>query len=131
MGAWGSGNFENDAVSDWLADLAEWTSVQKAFDVVLNSAPDTYVGADACCIALGAAEIVATCFGKPPRDTPQKVIEWARANRSGCNDAMRQQAEACVRKIADGSELQELFDEGGRNEEWHADLADLLQRLAG
>jgi hypothetical protein len=129
MGAWGSGNFENDAVSDWLAELADWSSVQSALDSVLDPAPDAYVGADACCIALGAAEIVAACLGKPGR-VPEKVVQWASANREHCDERIRALANACVCRIDVESELQELFDEGGRNEEWHGHMQDLLRRLS-
>ena len=129
MGAWGPGNFENDAVSDWLGELHEWSSVEDAFAAVLDAAPDEYVGADACCIALGAAEIVAACLGRPGA-VPDTVADWVRTHRNKCDERVRALAESCTLRIEAESELQELFDEGGRNEQWHAEIQDLLRRLA-
>lgn len=129
MGAWGTGNFENDAVSDWLSELVDWSPVQRALDKVLLADANAYVGADACCIALGAAEAIAACLGRPG-EAPGRLVQWAGANRSRCDERMRVLAETCVRKIDKKSELQELFDERGQNEEWHGHLQDLLRRLS-
>jgi hypothetical protein len=129
MGAWGSGNFENDAVSDWLAGLNEWSSVRRALEAVVQVAPGAYVSTNACCIALGAAEIVAACLGNPGK-APAEVFHWAKASRNQCDEPTRVLAEESVRRIDNKSELQELFDEGGRNEEWHGHLRDLLRRLS-
>lgn len=129
MGAWGSGNFENDAVLDWLAELGDWSSLSAAFDEVLGAAPDSYIDADVCAIALGAAEIVAACLGRPG-DIPGNLGDWVQAHRGNCDEKSRASAEACARRIENSSELQELFDEGGRNIEWHAHVEGLLQRLA-
>lgn len=128
MGAWGPGNFENDAVSDWIAELKEWSSVRNALDRVNSASPGDYVGADLCCVALGAAEVVAACLGRPGV-IPQALEVWAKANQHQCDDELRRLAEACVRKVDTESELQELFDDGGRNDHWHDNLKDLLNRL--
>ena len=130
MGAWGSGNFENDAVMDWVAELADWSSVRSALNNVLHAPDDAYVDADACCVALGAAEIVAACLGRPAQKLPERARAWAAANRNQCDEQTRELAVACTRKIEAGSELQELFDEGERDEPWHAELQALLERLA-
>lgn len=128
MGAWGPGNFDNDAVSDWLAELDRWSSVDSALNEVLLAPPHAYVDADTCCVALGAAEVVAACMGRPG-NAPPKVLSFALDNGSSCNEQTRGLAELCVRKIEANSELQTLFDEGGRNDEWHMQLQDLLRRL--
>jgi hypothetical protein len=130
MGAWGPGNFDNDAVRDWFADLRDWPSVGSALTDVLHAPPVAYVSADACSIALGAAEIVAACLGRPGR-VPEKPLEWANAHRAECDEETRRLAEACARKIETDSELQKLFDEGGTYDEWHSEVRDLIQRLAG
>ena len=98
MGAWGTGNFENDAVSDWLAELVDWTSVRSALVEVLDAAPEVHVDADTCAIALGAAEAVAACLGRPGR-MPDGLVEWVRAHRKECDQQARALAEACTRRI--------------------------------
>jgi len=59
MGAWGAGNFENDAALDWVWDLRESTGlemVENAIADVLNCGD--YLDADVGCIGLAAAEVV-------------------------------------------------------------------------
>jgi hypothetical protein len=130
MGAWGPGNFENDAVSDWLAEAADWSAIERALTEVLHAASNKYVSANACCVALGAAEVVAACLGRPDDGAPPKVLELATTSARRCDAHAVALAVATVRKIETGSELQELFDEGGRNEEWHTHVQNLVRRLS-
>jgi hypothetical protein len=129
MGAWGPGNFENDAVNDWLADLSDWQDVSDALSKIVNALPGEYVGADACCVALGAAEVVAASMGRPDR-LPAHAKERMAAMRGSCDQTTRAIAETCARMIESSSELQALFDEAGRHEEWHAIVHDLIHRLS-
>jgi hypothetical protein len=117
-------------VSHWIADLKEWSSVETALAEVMSASPEEYIGADACCRALGAAEVIAACLDRPGA-VPGKLATWVRENRNKCDEKHGRLAEACVRRIDTESELQELFDEGGRNEQWHHNLEELLQRLSG
>jgi hypothetical protein len=130
MGAWGTGSFENDTAMDWLADLADPQSVRKALAAVADASSESYVDADACCRALGAAEIVAACGGKPGEKVPEKVTSWAASHPRSVDEQLRRLAKAAVDRIETGSELQELFDEGGRDEVWRATLKELVSRLA-
>jgi hypothetical protein len=59
MGAWGEGNFENDSVLDWLAELGDAAQVKAALDAVAGAPPDAYLEVDECSAALGAAEVLA------------------------------------------------------------------------
>ncbi|MCP3139190.1 DUF4259 domain-containing protein [Pyxidicoccus xibeiensis] len=130
MGAWGSGNFENDAVLDWVSTLKGWQSVKAVLEYVARASRDAYLSANVCCTSLGAAEIVAACIGQPSVESPEAVKSWVAANRNGCSDELRSLATTATRRIEAESELQELFDEGARNEEWHAVVSDLLRRLS-
>lgn len=128
MGAWGPGNFENDTVADWLSELQEWSSVEDALSAVLNAPAGAHISANDCSVALGAAELVAACLGRPGR-LPAVALEWLAARKGQCDERLRGMADSCARKIERGSELQELFDEGGRYAAWHATVEDLLRRL--
>lgn len=130
MGAWGEGNFENDSVLDWLAELGDAGQVKEALDAVAAAPPGNYLDADACCAALGAAEVVAACAGKPAGDLPEEADAWAGLGLDAGDPALRALALAAVARIGEASELQELWDEGGRNEGWRAVLKELADRLA-
>lgn len=129
MGAWGSGNFDNDDALDWLAELDGTDFVVKnALAVVAESARDARLTTGMCCCALAAAELVAARSGNPAAQIPSAAAEWA-AQRSGADSSLQDLARVAVQRIEEKSGLQELFDEGGYNKEWHAVLDDLLQRL--
>jgi Domain of unknown function (DUF4259) len=96
----------------------------------MNASSEEHVGADACCIALGATEVVAACLGRAGV-IPDRLVVWAEANQNKRDEQIRMLAEACTRKLDNQSELQELLDEGGRNEQWHTNLEELVQRLLG
>jgi hypothetical protein len=131
MGAWGSGNFENDAARDWLGDLGELNNpamVRKTLEAIVRATEKAYLKNNKCCAALAAAEVVATAAGRPGEYTPEKATAWARANAANLVDLVSI-ARAAVERIESGSELQELFDEGGRDEEWHAVVQRLIARL--
>ena len=79
MGAWGTGNFENDTALDWVWSLEEskdLSLVEDAISDVLNSGD--CLDADLGCAGLAAAEVVAALRNKPVdgrriqvgRDTP-------------------------------------------------------------
>lgn len=126
MGAWGVGHFENDTALDWVhtLDEGEVEVLRAALDVQGED-----LDADVCSEALAAAEVVAAARGAPGSELPDEVHAWLeRHGRAlGAQDAAR--AHALVERIGQRSELQELFDEGGRDAEWHAAVDGLVQRL--
>lgn len=130
MGAWGAGNFDNDTVSDWLADVHDWSALEGALRAVLALPAGCQASADVCSVALGAAEIVAACVGRPG-PLPEMALARAAAFRERCDETVRSTAERCARRIEADSELQQLWDEGGRDEEWHGHVQDLIRRLEG
>jgi len=130
MAAWGPGNFENDQVLDWLDDLDDPQTLRETLAAVVGASSESYLDADACCHALGAAEVVAACGGRPGLDVPGEVTSWAAAHPGVCDAEVRDLALAAVARIDGASELQQLFDGGGRDEGWHATLKELASRLA-
>lgn len=128
MGAWGIGNFENDDVLDWLPDTQGWADVEEALSPIALAPGDAELLAGLCAIALGAAELVAASRGGPEK-TPVQAREWARQRRDRCPEELRRIAVRVVQRIERNSELQELFDDGERNEEWHELQRELIRRL--
>ncbi len=122
MGAWGPGNWENDHALDWVADLHEWRDVEAAL-----AGPLSHAGS--CCRALAAAEVVAACVGRSSRRLPDGVEAWVAQHGAECAPDLRETAAKIVSDIGSRSELRSLFDDGGRNAEWHAIVEELRARL--
>ena len=129
MGAWGVGSFDNDEANDWLDRLGSPADLDRALRAVAEAASDQYVSFGSCVAALAAAELVAACAGRPPGDLPEAASAWIR-RRSGLLDAdLRARARSAVDRVERDSELAELFGETSVDEEWHAAVRDLLERL--
>jgi hypothetical protein len=66
-----------------------------------------------------------------PKGGDGDLDAWIEANPTNVPDALVQQAVKVLDRIqGENSELQELWDEGGRNETWHSEMDDLRKRLA-
>jgi hypothetical protein len=133
MGAWGSGNFENDTALDWVFALEESEGlglVGQAIADVLKG--DDYLDADVACIGLVAAEVVAALRNQPLDELPEEVSRWIHDHRITPNDELVNDCLAAIEKIRtdDGSELRELWEEDDDPPvEWYVVLDDLASRL--
>jgi hypothetical protein len=133
MGAWGEGNFENDAALDWALDLQRSTGlslVQQALARVLNH--DGLIEVDAGCTALAAAEVVAALRGQPMEDLPEDVAQWLASSAITPKESLVEDCLDAVDKVRrdENSELRELWEEGeDPPEEWYSVLDDLTARL--
>ena len=129
MGAWGSGNFDNDTALDWLAELDDPVLLRETLAPVAEAPDQAYLSASCCCSALAAAEVVAACCGFPAKKLPEKAAIWSSFHSDACDAQLVALAERASRRIESRSELQEVFDEGGTNEEWHGVVKELWGRL--
>jgi len=136
MGAWGSDSYDNDTANDWaygLEDVSDLSLVIGAIGPVATRGDD-YLDSDEACEAIAACEVIARLKGNwGKRDAYTETIDnWVQAHPIAPPDELVQQAlKAIDRILASPSELMELWDEGGFNEEWHAKMADLRARIAG
>lgn len=133
MGAWGPGNFENDAALDWLADLVESDDsalVSEALRQITEASSDLRLRTNDCCDALAAAETVAACQGRRAADLPEELVHWVDSHSRDFDTRQLALAEQAVRRIEERSELQELFDEGEPNLDWHRVVRELIARLS-
>ena len=132
MGAWGEKAFENDSALDWLNDL-ESEGVDALRDL-LERVADTdeadYLDFDDGAPAVAAAEIVAAARGRGRDRLTKPVIAWLDANADDLvEEDLMLAARAVERVVAGNSELRELWEDGGADSPWHADVRTLLTRL--
>ena len=145
MGAWGTGNFENDTALDWVCGLA--TPKKRLFGL-LKPDPFHYcikptevaIGSkflddDVCCNALASAECIALLRGQPTPKLPDEILHWQHQNpgmekNANNKETIRQviQAVELVRN-SNESELRELWAESDDYENWLTEVDDLLARL--
>jgi hypothetical protein len=131
MGAWGTGNFDNDEALDWLYLLSEAPDLlllQTTLEAVTGSEED-YLDATDCAQALAAAEIIAALAGHPPEELPEEAAGWL-DGRPAPPDDLKMLALIAIEAVAgEDSELRELWEESDEFEEWQAVLNDLTARL--
>ena len=136
MGAWGTGTFDNDTAGDWaygLEEVDDLSLVTHTIDAVLSVGSE-YLDADQGSEALAACEVVARLQGRwgPRNSYTEAVDEWVAAHDMTPSEELIDKAcKAIDRVLAEPSELLELWDEGGTNDEWHAAVEDLRSRVRG
>src|SRR5262249_9479993 len=85
MGAWGTGNFDNDTANDWAADFVEvgdLSLVREVLEKVAATTVEEYLKQRVSCYALAACEVIARLKGNwGTRDNySEKVDDWVQAN---------------------------------------------------
>ena len=129
MGAWGVDSWGNDTALDWLEEFEKdaASSVQQVLQEAMSC--ESQLLTDTCCRGLAAAEVLAASFQMPGKGLPDVVRDWAAAHPRSISRSLLATAIAVVATVDRNSELQELWDANGRNEDWHASNDDLLGRL--
>ena len=131
MGAWGTGNFDNDIACDWAYDLAESSDlliIQKAVDAVFL---DDDVDSNVCCEALAAIDTLSRLRGQigVKNSYTEEVDKWVSANDiKPTQDLIDKSLQALQIIISDSSELAELWA-GSGFDEWKAVVTSLESRL--
>jgi hypothetical protein len=132
MGAWGSGNFDNDMALDWVLSLIKddtLNTVRAALDAVTTE--EDYLDVDLGAEALAAAEVVAALTGKPGDYLPEEVADWVASHRTLAAAPLVDQARRAAKLVIAGedSELWELWAETDELDNWTAVVDELHQRL--
>lgn len=132
MGAWGHRSFENDSALDWLGELVDGDAeaLAEILEAVGGAGDDEYVDVDAASAALAAAELVAAALGKGGDRLNEEAGRWLEAHRDAALEVGAAAARRAVERVVRRSELRELWDESGDASAWHADVRELLHRLA-
>lgn len=149
MGAWGTGNFENDSVLDWVCGLeppkTKMFGLKKInpfkycfqpVNEVLNA--KGWIDSEDCMCTLASGECIAALRGSPLEDLPEEVVDWIGTVRGleVSTEEMQRLVEAVKRVRNDEkSELRQLWteaqDNGEPDPQWIAAADDLIQRLGG
>jgi len=134
VGAWGIGLFENDDAMDWAVYFRDAPSalvLADAFVAIIGV--EDYIERDAGSYALAAAEVLAAVRGRPCRDFPTYLKDWASAHPEIVTPALLTQALAAIDRamMEKSSEIAELWAEGERAADWIAVVEDLKSRLRG
>jgi hypothetical protein len=135
MGAWGTGTFDNDTACDWSAALEEvddLSLVADAMERVLKVGGE-YLDSDVSTEALAACEVIARLHGHwgLRNSYTETVDRWVVAHPIEPSAELVEKALATIdRVLSRPSELLELWEEGGRNDEWRAAVDHLRQRVA-
>ena len=135
MGAWAEDTFGNDTACDWIGGFLEDPGlpvVQSSIQAVLDE--EDYLDSDFACECLAACEVIARLQGKwgVRNEYSEELDSWIEANPTTVPAELKAAALAAIERIlGDDSELPELWDEEGRNDDWHNAMDDLLQRVRG
>lgn len=134
MGAWGEKAFENDSALDWLAELEVHglSMLRETLSSVASLHVDDYLDVDDGASAIAAAEIVAAALGRQRDRVPKKLEAWLDTHEGSlAGDDGVLAARAVKRVLTPKSELRELWEEGGTESAWHADVRALMDQLGG
>lgn len=132
MGAWGHRTFENDSALDWMGDLQDGDAslIGETLDAINHAPDDAYLEVDEASSALAAAELVAAALGRGEGRLTEEGVEWLKEHRDDVRAIGATRARQAVERLYQSSELRELWNENGPDTEWHADVRELLKRLA-
>jgi hypothetical protein len=129
MGTWGFGAFENDTAADWayaLEEASDLAPLEAAFDAVEGG---RYLDADLAAEAVAAAEVLAALRGRAAAQLPEEVSAWVAEHPQVVPDVLLADARRAVEKVAEDSELKDLWEESDEFAAWRRAVDDLRARL--
>ena len=130
MGTWGARSFENDAALDWLSELEAYgiAAIRNTLEAVTGAI--AYVDADEAQFAVAAAEVVAAARGNGGDELPEEVGVWINAHAAKVSGQDAVLARNAATRVRDSSELQELWDDNGPDNDWKHHIGGLIVRLS-
>ena len=130
MGAWGTGIFENDDASDWVAQLGGSRDLGLVRGALSAATSAEYLDAPTSSVALVAAEVVAALSGRTAPDMPDDLRAWVDARRAVPPAELLTLALRAVDRVTAGSELAELWQASDDPRGWQMTVEDLRARLS-
>lgn len=135
MGSWAEDTFGNDASCDWIDSFMAKPGLEAVATAInVDISTKGYLDSEEACACLAACEVLARLQGKwGVRNAYSEVLDkWIEANPMSVSDGLKAAVDAAINRIlAPDSELPELWDDGDRNEIWHAAIDDLRLRVRG
>lgn len=131
LGAWGTGNFENDGALEFGADvMANEDGADLARRQLEAACAPGKVDTAAAEAVLVAAELVAAARGAAGAGLPPPMAKWVQVKAPAFGEDDCRLALAACARVASDSELQASWSaEPGKVEEWSAAVAELVERL--
>jgi hypothetical protein len=135
MGAWGAGSFENDDALDLVDRLQREgeAAIRAALEDVTGLGERDYLEAPEASAAIAAAEVVAAVHDAGVSRLPETAQEWVDTHRDGIvAPPLLPLARRALERVLKGSELKDLWEEGGVSAEalaWTNGVRHLMQRL--
>jgi len=132
MGAWGTGNFDNDTALDWVFELEEVNDlslIEKTINAVFD---DDYIDSDIGCEALIAIEAIARLIGNFGKDNSyaEDLDSWVKSHNLDVNNELIVRGKKALDLIvSEKSELYELWEETEDFDTWKNEIDDLRARL--
>ncbi len=135
MGAWGHGPFEDDAALDFVRDIEEAKNPKKIITEALDHAVESdYLETDEANAAIVSAAYIdsavnGTKYTTPEMGEPYEVDTFpTRFPDLDLSDLKSKAVAALEKVIGEGSELKELWEEGGESE-WQQGIEEMIRRL--
>ena len=130
MGVWGIGHFDNDDAGDWIWELEDDSTLRPVTDALAAvERSEDFLEAPDGAIALAAAEVIAASRGRAAPDLPDNVLQIVQTIALQPGRDLVSRAIQVVARIADDSELRDLWEETDDFSEWQLRLNDLMRRL--
>jgi hypothetical protein len=130
MGAWGTGNFDNDKAADYATTFQDDPDETLLLETLTAVASEGYPEAPEASEALAAAEIIAAALGKAVRGLPEDLLLSAKNLTLSNPDAAQKLARRAIKAVLKKSELKELWEDTDDYDTWVGALEGLLERLA-
>jgi hypothetical protein len=132
MGAWGTGNFENDGALDWVYDLVESNDLTLILNMIHKIIEEEYIESDDGENGLMAIEAIARLKGNFGKDDSyaESMNTWVKSHPLEISNELLTLSNQALNKIEDeeNSELYELWEEEDLTE-WLEVIKELRSRL--
>jgi hypothetical protein len=132
MGAWGTGNFDNDTALDWVFELEETNDLSLIVETIEAVFTEDYIDSDVGTEALIAIEAIARLKGNfdVENSYAEDLDNWVKSHRLEISDELIEKSKKVLELIvSDKSELYELWEETEDFEAWKNEINDLRARL--
>ncbi len=130
MGAWGTGNFDNDTACDWaygLEGINDLSLIENTIESVFNDED-----ADVAMEALAAIDVLARLKGQMgvKNSYTERVDNWVSSVKLSVSDELVDKANKVIALIlGPSSELFELWSESDYFSAWQKEITSLKNRL--
>ncbi|WP_159065052.1 DUF4259 domain-containing protein [Thaumasiovibrio subtropicus] len=132
MGAWGTGNFDNDTACDWAFQLEESDDLSLIESTIDEVFEEDYIDADVGSEALAAIDTLARLRGieRTKNAYTEAVDKWVANHPIATSEPLILRAsEALIAIASEESELSELWSETDEYDAWRQEIDSLIKAM--